>query len=913
MSLGMTMIKLLIDDKAYEADGSQNLLATCLSLGLNLPYFCWHPALHSVGACRQCAVLKYKNEEDNKGKLVMACLEPVTDGLRISIEAREAHRFRAGNVEALMVNHPHDCPVCDEGGECHLQDMTVMTGHNARRYRFTKRTHTNQYLGPFVNHEMNRCIQCYRCVRFYKDYAGGKDLDVFASGDNVYFGRQEEGVLENEFSGNLVEVCPTGVFTDKTLKRHFTRKWDLTDAPSICHQCSLGCNIIASERYGSIRRILSRFNGDVNGYFLCDRGRFGYEYINSRQRVVKPSHSPQDIWPITASGKRMIGIGSPKASLESNFLLRELVGPANFYAGISNAEGRLIRQVIGILQNGKVKTPSLGEVKGYDAVFVIGEDVTNTAPLLALNLRQAAKNTPGAQAAALKIPIWNDAAVREVVQDATGPFYIATPATTKLDEIATETYRAHSDTIARLAYGVAFIINNGLEPVELDEKTKILAQSIAGALLAAKRPLIVSGTSLYSVAILDAAATLAGALKDRSKEAGLFYTVPEANSIGLSLMTHQFLDDAFERSAGGDDDEPAADDDDTTAIILENDLYERTYRKNADAFFTRHKNVIVLDYLENETTRQATHLLPAAIFAETDGTIINNEGRAQRFYAVHLPENEVRGSWKWLQDLAANRPEMPAGQSPEKAVHFDDIVDRLVTAFPEWQAIKNLAPPASFREGTQKIPREPHRYSGRTAMHAGANVSEPMPPADPDSALSFTMEGYAGVPPPGLTPFYWSPGWNSVQAINKYQIEVGGPLHGGNPGQRLFEPGNSDPAAAGAATAKNIPPAFSAQPGRYFVLPLYHIFGSDALSALSPAVGERIPAPYIALNDADAATAGLVEGSWVEVLFNGDIHRLPVRLQLGLATGIAGLPKGLAATVGISFPFWTTITAHHDD
>ena len=112
------------------------MLATCLSLGLNLPYFCWHPALNSVGACRQCAILKYKNAEDKKGKIVMACLEPIADQMRISIEAPEARQFRAGNIEALMTNHPHDCPVCDEGGECHLQDMTVMTGHNCRRYEF---------------------------------------------------------------------------------------------------------------------------------------------------------------------------------------------------------------------------------------------------------------------------------------------------------------------------------------------------------------------------------------------------------------------------------------------------------------------------------------------------------------------------------------------------------------------------------------------------------------------------------------------------------------------------------------------------------------------------------------------------------------------------------------------------------
>ncbi|MDR3715604.1 MAG: NADH-quinone oxidoreductase subunit NuoG [Puia sp.] len=937
------MANILIDNVSYSVDGSKNVLATSLSLGLNLPYFCWHPALHSVGACRQCAILKYKNAEDKKGKIVMACLEPITDQLRISIEAPEARQFRAGNIEALMTNHPHDCPVCDEGGECHLQDMTVMTGHNCRRYEFKKRTHGNQYLGPFVNHEMNRCIQCYRCVRFYKDYAGGKDLDVFSSHDEVYFGRQEEGALESEFSGNLVEVCPTGVFTDKTLKKHFTRKWDLTDAPSICHQCGVGCNIIASERYGSIRRILTRYNGDVNGYFLCDRGRFGYEYVNSPGRISAPARKQNasswilsaeeaiaDIKKILGASNKKRGIGSPRASLESNFLLRRLVGPDHFYAGIPRAEGKLLRRIVALLKNGKVKTPSLGEVKDYDAVFIIGEDVTNTAPMLALNLRQTARKGPVELVKAMHIPEWNDAAVKDIVQGTTGPFYIATPHTTALDEIATRTYRAHPDDIARIAYTVAQHIQTPLpvadaHPTENPSSSaeagrtasprsdiETMTKSIADALLTAKKPLIVSGTSLYSQPILDCAAGIASALKDKGKDPGLVFIVPEANSIGLAMLSDQFLEDAFEKAGPDDTEEEPAEPDEATLIILENDLYERTYKTQADLFLSRHKNIVVLDSLENPTTRQATHLLPAATFTEADGTIINNEGRAQRFYQVYIPDNGVRSSWKWLQGLLAD-------QSPIATRHFDGILECLVLEFPELAAIATLAPAAGFREGTQKIPREPHRYSGRTAMHANVNVNEPQPSGDADSALSFTMEGYAGIPPPALTPFYWSPGWNSVQAINKYQIEVGGPLHGGNPGKRLFEPVAAQlsviPSAESspAASPQAIPPSFTPVPGQWLVLPLYHIFGSDPLSAQSPAIKERMPQPYIALNDTNAAGAGILEGHFVEVLLNGQKQRLPVKLNAGLPPGTAGLPKGLPATTGLPFPFSITInSALHD-
>lgn len=901
-------VNITIDDNVYEVDQSTNVLEACLSLEMDLPYFCWHPELGSVAACRQCAIIKYKDADDKKGKLVMACLEPIKEDMRISLEAPEAHRFRAANIEALMINHPHDCPVCDEGGECHLQDMTVMTGHNYRRYRFNKRTHHNQYLGPFINHEMNRCIQCYRCVRFYNDYAGGKDFDVFASHDNVYFGRHEPGVLENEFSGNLVEVCPTGVFTDKTLKKHFTRKWDLTNAPSVCHNCSLGCNILAGERYGSLRRIRSRYNGDINGYFICDRGRFGYEYVNSENRFYIPlkiengnptpmarEEAIQEIKKITEGGKKLMGIGSPKASLESNFLLRQWVGSENFYAGIPTSEANLIRQIIKILKEGTVKTPSLNEVKEYDAIFIIGEDVTNTAPMLALHLRQAARKQPQEAARDLKIPAWNDAATREVVQQAIGPFYIATAHTTKLDEIATQSYYAHPDNIAHLVWEVkAEIESKSKDVVEPDEREETpdrtsvpraegLVANIAKALMEAKKPLIVSGTGLYSESIIQSAATLAFALKERGKDPGLVYVVPEVNSMGLVMMTDQFIEDAYDEADPVD-----------AAIILENDLYRRTDKKNTNAFLEKQKNIILLDYLENTTTRQASHILPAGTFAESDGTVINNEGRAQRFYKAHQPDNDIRSSWEWIRDIIAENFFME---------HLDEVVSAMVGEFPELEAVQSVAPPAEFRRGTQKIPREPHRYSGRTAMHADVDVSEPKPPEDPDSPLSFTMEGFTGVPPSSITPFYWTPAWNSVQAINKYQIEVGGPLHGGNPGKRLFEPSET----TDLDYSNNRPPLFSPKKNEYCGLPIYHIYGSDELSAQSPAVMERIPEPYIALNGDDAAESGISEGDLLEVSIKDEIYSFTVKLHLGIPPGILGLPKGLKETTGIAFPFKATI------
>jgi NADH-quinone oxidoreductase subunit G len=901
------MATIYVDNRPYEVDSAKNLLHVCLSLGLDIPYFCWHPALGSVGACRQCAVKQFRDDKDTRGRLVMACMTPAADGTRIAIDDAEAKAFRASVIEWLMLNHPHDCPVCDEGGECHLQDMTVMTGHTYRRYRFPKRTYRNQDLGPFVNHEMNRCIQCYRCVRFYRDYAGGRDLDAFAAHDHVYFGRHADGVLENEFSGNLVEVCPTGVFTDKTLKQHYTRKWDLQTAPSVCVHCGLGCNTIPGERYGTLRRILNRYHGQVNGYFLCDRGRFGYGFVNSQHRIRQPllrrqggSHAE----PVTkaaaldyaasllSAGKGVIGIGSPRASLEANFALRALVGPERFYTGMSAGDGQLVAMMLDILRQGPARTPSLREVEQADAVLVLGEDVANVAPRLALALRQSVRQQPLQIADRLRIPRWLDAAVREAVQQEKGPLFIATPARTKLDDVATQTYRAAPDDVARLGFAVAQRLHSEAPTVpDLSEEVQGLAERIAQALSTAHRPLVVAGPSLGSAAIIQAAANVAWALCRSDRPAGLCFAVPECNSLGLAMLGGGSLQEAFKAVRDGEAE---------VAIILENDLFRRAEDAAVHAFLAGCKGVIAIDHLWHGTAERADLVLPAGTFAEADGTLVNNEGRAQRFYQVLPPAGDVQESWRWVRDimLAVGGREVSLWRA------LDDLVEALAEALPAFARLPEAAPAADLRLVGQKIPRQPPRYSGRTAMTAHRDVHEPKPPEDADAPLTFSMEGYPGRPPPALIPFIWAPGWNSAQALNKFQSEVGGPLRGGDPGVRLIEPAQgSRPPYFDA-----VPTAFIRREGAWLLVPLAHIFGSEELSALAPAVAERAPSPYLALNEADAAALRAAPDDVLEVHLAGRSYRLPLKLGRALPLGVAGLPVGLPTLPGVELPAWGRVT-----
>ncbi|MGF6554462.1 NADH-quinone oxidoreductase subunit G [Pseudomonas sp. S30_BP2TU TE3576] len=885
------MATIHVDGKELEVDGADNLLQACLSLGLDIPYFCWHPALGSVGACRQCAVKQYTDENDTRGRIVMSCMTPATDNTWISIEDEESKAFRASVVEWLMTNHPHDCPVCEEGGHCHLQDMTVMTGHNERRYRFTKRTHQNQQLGPFISHEMNRCIACYRCVRFYKDYAGGTDLGVYGAHDNVYFGRVEDGVLESEFSGNLTEVCPTGVFTDKTHSERYNRKWDMQFSPSICHGCSSGCNISPGERYGELRRIENRFNGSVNQYFLCDRGRFGYGYVNREDRPRQPLlaggtklslDEALDKAADLLRGRNIVGIGSPRASLESNYALRELVGAEHFYSGIEASELERIRLVLQVLKDSPLPVPNMRDIEDHDAVFVLGEDLTQTAARMALSLRQSVKGKAEDMADAMRVQPWLDAAVKNIGQHALNPLFIASLAETKLDDIAEECVHAAPDDLARIGFAVAHALDASAPAVEgLDAEALELAKRIADALLAAKRPLIIAGTSLGSKALIEAAANIAKALKLREKNGSISLIVPEANSLGLAMLGGESIDAALQAVIDGKAD---------AIVVLENDLYTRTDKAKVDAALTAAKVLIVADHQKTATSDRAHLVLPAASFAEGDGTLVSQEGRAQRFFQVFDPKYLdasilVHEGWRWLHALRATL----LGQ-PIDWTQLDHATAAVASSTPILNRIVDAAPSAAFRIKGMKLAREPLRYSGRTAMRADISVHEPRTPQDKDTAFAFSMEGYSGsAEPRQQVPFAWSPGWNSPQAWNKFQDEVGGHIRAGDPGTRLIETSGDS-----LNWFASVPRAFNPAQGTWQVVPFFHLFGSEENSSKAAPVQERIPAAYVALAKSEADRLGVNDGAMLSLNVAGQTLRLPLRINEELGAGLVALPAGIA-------------------
>jgi NADH-quinone oxidoreductase subunit G len=676
----------------------------------------------------------------------------------------------------------------------------------------------------------------------------------------------KDGVLESPFAGNLVEVCPTGVFTDKTLKRHYTRKWDLETAPSVCVHCGVGCNTIPGARYGMLRRISTRFNREVNGYFLCDRGRFGYEFVNAESRVQTPrvregdgfrEASWQEAWQGTIELLRaptgVYAIGSPRASLESNYAVRRLVGVERFCSGLSDEQAALAEDYVSLLRSGPFRTPSLHDMESADAVLMLGADPMNEAPMVGLALQQA-KRKAGA--------------------DILGAFV----APAKLDKICRETYRGSPAQIADLARQVAAALRG--------ERAEAIADRIGQSLRQAERPLIIVGAHCGARSLLQLGTEIARQLSSTSRAAWLSLLLPECNSMGVALMGGLRLSQVLTAIERGDCD---------TLIVLENDLFRRTadHQRLSD-LLSRLRALIVVDHLPTRTAERANWVLPAPTFAEANGTLVSAEGRAQRFYQVHLPPWDLLPMWALCRDwVSEQRPDDPAASWEG----HEDCLRALAEEMPVFAPALEAAPPSGFRMMHRKIPRLSERASGRTAMRerAKARIHE-RPPDDPETPFAHSMEGAAEQPPAALVARVWAPGWNSNEAINKFQIEVNGPLHGGDPGKRLIAP------AGGPAAQQPRDDSGAHRDAHLQVVPVARIFGSDETSRSAAGLATLIAQPFAMVHPDDRGLLAEAQDRSAEVPVDGRTLRLRLVEDAGVARGVVLVPFGFPETAGLEGP-----------
>lgn len=381
---------------------------------------------------------------------------------------------------------------------------------------------------------------------------------------------------------------------------------------------------------------------------------------------------------------------------------------------------------------------------------------------------------------------------------------------------------------------------------------------------------------------MEAAAQVA---QNLGGHAGLSLTVPEVNSMGLALFGGLSLEQAFAQ-------------DYDAVIVVENDLYRRLPATRIDAALAKAAEVIVLDHSDTATVAQASIVLSAASFAEGDGTVVSQEGRAQRYYQVYDPSYynpayAIKESWRWLHALQTGLEDKNISWTV-----LDDVIESVAKNVPVLEAIQDVAPDAGYRIHGLKIAREPRRYSGRTAMRAPLSVHEPKQPTDIDSALTFSMEGYVGPQKASsLVPFAWAAGWNSPQAWNKYQDEVGGHLKGGDSGVRLFDRLAKRPARSYVA-----PAAVLANAESFRLVPMHHIFASGEFTVKTPAMETRIPEAMFAVGEQDASRLNVQDGQRITVKTGDTTISLPVQVIEYLPTGYIGYPVGLAPTVSLAEP-----------
>jgi NADH-quinone oxidoreductase chain G len=389
------MVHLTIDGLEIVCPGGCTVYEAATGAGIHIPTFCHHEKLVPVGACRMCLV-----EIEGARGLQTSCTAPVREGMVVKVHTSPgAIKARKANIEFLLTNHPLDCPVCDKGGECPLQDQTLLDGPGQSRYVEEKRHKQKRHpLGDLIVLDQERCVLCWRCIRFLDEWAGDHELDVFGRGAGTRIDTFPGRPLTSKWQGNMIDICPVGALTSRIF-RFEARVWELVDTPSICPMCSVGCNILLGVKNNELRRIVPRENKEVNDVWICDRGRFTHGFVDHRQRLTTPlvrrggelepatwdealdlvaqrftqavqEHGPQAI----------AGLGSTRVTNEALYLfqrfMRSVVG--------SNSVDHL-----GRMPDGAMPLTSLPELEHKDAILLLGVDPSTEAPLVELWIKKA--------------------------------------------------------------------------------------------------------------------------------------------------------------------------------------------------------------------------------------------------------------------------------------------------------------------------------------------------------------------------------------------------------------------------------------------------------------------------------------------------------------------------------------------
>ncbi|MDR0564905.1 MAG: NADH-quinone oxidoreductase subunit NuoG [Azoarcus sp.] len=642
------MLDIEIDGKAVQVLEGSTIMDAATLAGIYIPHFCYHKKLSIAASCRMCLV-----QVEKAPKPLPACATPVTNGMKVWTRSKEAIQAQKGVMEFLLINHPLDCPVCDQGGECQLQDLAVGYGGMHARYREEKRVFFNKDYGPLISSEASRCINCTRCVRFTAEIGGEMELGQAFRGDHAeimtFLGR----AIDSEISGNIIDLCPVGALTSKPF-RYSARTWDLSRRRSVSPHDSLGTNLIVQTQHGEVKRVLPLDNERLNECWLTDKDRFSYEALMSPQRLTLPVMREGDDWHaeswqialafvssalrnvVSEQGGQALGaLASPHSTLEELYLLQKLVRGL----GSENVDFRLRRSDF---RSDDVRTgaPWLGmtvtDIHDLNSILVIGSFLRKDAPLLAQKVRHSALrhglrvSTVSSAAEDWRMPM----STRVKVPPARMVSILADIATALAEKtgipLASNLMQRESvkADIPGEAYAIAEELLNG------DKKAVWLGN------FAEQHPRAAE-LHLWAQEIARLSGASFGFIGEAANSVGGYFANAVPSAIGLNARAmiesprHAYL------LWGAEPDLDFADGAATLAAM------------------TRARLVVAFSAFDSPALRQvADVILPLAPFSETAGTFVNCIGDIQSFEASTLPHGEARPGWKVLRVLG-NLLELP--------------------------------------------------------------------------------------------------------------------------------------------------------------------------------------------------------------------------------------------------------------
>ena len=626
------MIKIKIDGKALEVKPKTSIIEVADKVGIDIPRFCYHKKLSVAANCRMCLV-----EVKNFAKPLPACATQVMEGMEISTKSKFTKDTQKSVMEFLLINHPLDCPICDQGGECDLQDTAVAYGASKTRYTEEKRVVFDKNIGPLISTDLTRCIQCTRCVRFLKEVGGMAELGLIGRGEHAEISAYVDKSVESELSGNIIDLCPVGALTSKPF-RYSARSWELSRRSTIACHDSLGSNIEAHVKDNIVKRVIPKENESINECWISDRDRFSYEGLNHKDRINLPLKREKNQWKeidweeayelieknitdIDIKKSNKIGIiCSPQSTLEEGFLLKKIAKELN----TSHIDYRLLEKSFS--ENNNWLGCKIDEIESHDAILVVGSNLKHDQPLLAHRFRRYANKRNNFSIITSYDDFYSTRCLEKVIVN---PSAYINYLLMILKQVQLSTkYKINSEVIRNLLKAV---------------KPSTEAKRIAKSLLSNKSRAIFLGNQILHLDDGDNIKLVA--MHIAQAVGATFGLIPGyANSVGLNELNLNTDNISVDKILSQSKE----------AYIMMNfdPLYDYHSPKKINSALKKAKfNLAISPYI-SDSFKEFDVVLPMTPFTETSGTFINMEKTIQSFSAVTPPVGQSRPGWKILRVLA---------------------------------------------------------------------------------------------------------------------------------------------------------------------------------------------------------------------------------------------------------------------